>query len=69
MRSYSAEHNIDFIYEGFEKSLNEFENRISTLTQEYNKAIEENSIEGYNYINRKVLSKYLFKDHDFFLSI
>ena len=60
MRVHSEEHNIEFIYRGFRGLLNEFENKINILSSKCGEAIEKNSVEGWNHINKKVLSKNLF---------
>ena len=57
MRLHSDEYNIEFIYKGFGVILHEFESRVNKLISEYNQAIQKNSIEDWNDVNIKVLSK------------
>ena len=59
MRSHFEEHNIDFFYKDFKRELSNFESDMRTFISDFHKAVKNNSVENWNSINKKVLSKYL----------
>ena len=57
MRKHSEEYDIESTYNGFKKTLLNFEERICTLSIEFDQAVEKDSIEKYTDIHWRVQGK------------